>query len=201
MENANKNSIYQLNEDYYNESEYKVNELIEEARVLLEKKDFKQAEFYLNLAKLEPRMDLNNKIKCFGMTSIIRQSHNDETNIIEFIMKIFKYLKDKSIKLMDVPTAYFIIRIFYRAGIIMHLNQNFFLSVFFLKYSKNLIIEKGLEGEEKNKESLDKLIEDNINKIKIHVTYILISFKIFFTLKFLKILFTKKLINLNKYIS
>lgn len=169
MEKACKGSIYQLNEDYYNDTEYKINELIEEARILLEKKDFKLAEFNLNLARLEPKIDINNKIKCYGMTSLIRQSFNDESNLIEYIFKLLKLLKEKSIKLMDVPTAYFIIRIFYRAGIIMHLTQNFLMSVFLLKYSKNLIIEKGLEGEDKNKESLDKLIEDNISKIKINV--------------------------------
>lgn len=170
MENANQSSIYQLNEDYYNASEYKINELIEEARILLENKEFKAAEFYLNLARLEPKIDFNNKIRCYGMTSLIRQSFNDETDLIEFILKILKHLKEKPIKLMDVPSAYFIIRIFYRTGIIMHLNQNYLMSVFLLKFSKNLIIEKGLEGEEKNKESLDKLIEENIYKIRFIVS-------------------------------
>jgi len=174
MENSNQRSIYQLNEDYYNESEYKINELIEEARILLEKKEFISAEFYLNLARLEPKIDFTNKIRCYAMTSLIRQSFNDEKNLIEFILKIIKYLKEKPIKLIDVPSAYFIIRIFYRTGIIMHLNQNYLISVFLLKYSKNLIIEKGLEGEEKNKESLDKLIEENIKKIILIVSKIFI---------------------------
>jgi len=169
MEFMNNCSINQLNEDYYKESEFKINELLEEARILLEKKDFKNAEFYINLAKSEPKIDLSNKIKCFGMISIIRQLHNEETNLINFIMKILSYLKEKPIKLMDVPSAYFIIRIFYRTGIIMHLNENYLMSLFFFKYSKNLIIEKGLEGEEKNKESLDKLIEDNTMKISLLV--------------------------------
>jgi len=138
--------------------------------MLLEKKEFKTAEFYLNLARLEPKTDFNNKIRCFAMTSLIRQSFNNETNLIEFIMKIIKHLKVKSIILMDVPTAYFIIKIFYRTGIIMLFNKNYLMSVFLLKFSKNLIIEKGLDGEEKNKESLDKLIEENINKIKVIVS-------------------------------
>lgn len=170
MENVIQSSIYQLNEDYYNVEEYKINELIEEARILLEKKDFKLAEFYLTLARLEPKIDYSNKIRCYAMTSLIRQFFNDDRNLIEFILKIVKYLKEKPIKLFDVPLAYFIIKILYRAGIILHQNQNYFMSVFLLKYSKNLIVEKGLEGEEKNKESLDKLIDENINKIRISVS-------------------------------
>jgi hypothetical protein len=162
-------SIYRPNEDYYSSSGFKINEFIEEARILLEKKDFKNSEFNLNLAKLETKIDLNLKIKLIGMTSLIKQSQNDDTNLQSFIIKILKYLKIKSINLMDVTSAYFIIRIFFRVGIQFHLNKNYMMSIFCLKQSALLINEKGIQGEEKILKTVEQLIEENMNLIKPNV--------------------------------
>ena len=98
------------------------------------------------------------------MTSLIRQSQNDYTNLQGFIIKILKYLKQKSIKIIDVTTAYFIIRIFFRIGILMHLNKNYMLSIFCLRQYALLINEKGIQGEEKNMKTVEQLIDENMNK-------------------------------------
>lgn len=144
----------------------KYNDLLDQARKLIEEKKYKNAEFYVTLANLEPKSDLICKIKSIGIYTFVRVNYKDSQIMDYLTYKVDKYLKKYAASKFEFNNVFCMIRIFYRGGVVKLHEEDNISSLFLFRKAKNLFDEGRVENEESSYRTISSCFEDTVEKFK-----------------------------------
>lgn len=151
------------------------NHLLDLARKLIEEKNYKLAEFNVNLATLEPKCDIISKIKSIGILTFVRVNCKDSQLIDYLTFKIEKYLKSHAISKFEFNNVFCMIRVFYRAGMVKLGEEDLINSLFFFRRARSLFEEGKVENEESSQKTITTCFEDTVEKFRKEVKFYLFN--------------------------
>lgn len=157
--------------------EINYNEIIDQGRKLVNGvngENAKIGENYINLSLLAPNIDSQSKINAWAIKSFVRYKLKDDIVVLSFIKKSLKALNGIKLNSLEPNTVFCLIRIFYRAGILLSELNQIYLSCFCMYEAKNLFEEKDIRSERESRDTLDtqfanalKEVSKDVNKINI----------------------------------
>jgi hypothetical protein len=144
----------------------KYNDLIEHARKFIDDKNNKLAEFYITLANLEPKCDIQSKIKSIGICTFLRNGLKDPQIMDHLVFKIDKYLKKNDLRSFDFNVVFCMIRVLYRGAMVKNDNLENSICLYLLKKAKTLFEDDRIENEENSQKTISNLFDEIAEKYK-----------------------------------
>ncbi len=185
MESKEKKLISQFND------EVNYTDLIDSGRQEANKDNFQLAMHYINLALLAPNLDKNFKIQALAIKSFIHYKKKNKNMPLSLSYKIFKFLNNEKIELMETTILFCSVRMLYRGGSIMVENNFPYIGAYCFYFAKKLFDYRALRGETDSLETLEKAIKNVLNTISkdvsfcFHFIFILFSFYFHFYFHFI----------------
>jgi hypothetical protein len=156
-------------------TEISLKELLESAQKSLKEEDFKNALFYLNLAKLSTKTnhgDMASKLIVTSLFAAIHAKTKNEIELLNLAKKLFNITKENKLQNLVPEVLMIIVKIFHKVSQVLEEKGEFGRNLYacwFLYTAKSIYDNQGLKGEDNLYEAITTAFPRVMEKIKHNV--------------------------------
>jgi hypothetical protein len=153
------------------EIEIKYNELIDQSR-RLSSEDLIKSEYKINQAMIARNIDICSKAQAWSLKTFIHLKSKNMELLLAYSKKILRLLDRTKMSDIDSSTAFCLIKVLYRCGMILQENKNLFTAAYCMHKARQIFEDKEIHNEQESNNTLENNFSALLKEISQEVNYV-----------------------------